>query len=94
MKKISLTETAIEDLVAATCGKNATARQKHVYRETLRGLVRLAKSEQMFEMRTNVDKLAGTISARTARRRAKSILLAQRPGNAGQRQAPLEFNQR
>ena len=87
------TETAIDNLVAATCGENTTAHARHVYREALRGLVRLAKSEQMLEMKTNVDKLTGVAVARAARRQAKAILLAQRlAGSAGQQQ--LEFNRR
>jgi hypothetical protein len=95
MKMTFHTETVIEELVTATCGKDASIRDKHVYREALRGLVRLAKSEQLREMKANVDKLAGAYMARTARRYAKAILRAQRDtalSMPGQRQ--FEFNQR
>lgn len=94
MKATFHTETLIEELVAATSGKEASARDKHVYREALRGLVRLAKSEQLHEMKANVDKLAGANMARAARRYAKAILRAQSTSAlsmSGQRQ--LEFNQ-
>ncbi len=95
MKMTFHTETVIEELVTATYGEDASIRDKHVYREALRGLVRLAKSEQLHEMKANVDKLAGANVARTARRYAKAILRAQRSAALsmpGQRQ--LEFNQR
>lgn len=95
MKKRTSTDTTIEDLVAANCSETTSLREKHVYREALRGLVRLAKAEHMFDMKTSVDRLTGGIGARAARRQAKAILLAQRLGRptaAGQKQ--LEFNQR
>jgi hypothetical protein len=56
-------DAAIDDLVAAACNEATTARDNHVYREALRGLVRLARSEQMFEMRSNVNILTGGIAA-------------------------------
>jgi hypothetical protein len=94
-KKMFNTETAIDDLVAATCGENATAREKHVCREALRGLVRLARSEHLCEMKANVEKLTGAAVARAARRHAKAILLAQRLASSSKpEQKPLEFNQR
>lgn len=93
MKKTLNTDIAIEDLVASICGTDSTLREKHVYREALRGLVRLAKSEQMIEMKESVDRLTGAVAARIARRRAKALLQAQRnPLLAGPRQTQLEFN--
>lgn len=90
------TEIVIDNLVAAACGENASAQARHVYREALRGLVRLAKSEQMLEIKTSVDKLTGPAVARAARRRAKAILLAQRLKGSPQsgKQQQLEFNRR
>lgn len=94
MKMTFHTETVIEELVAASCGKGASIRDKHIYREALRGLVRLAKSEQLHEMKVNVDKLAGANMARTARRYAKAILRAQRTSTIAMPvQRQLEFNQ-
>jgi hypothetical protein len=95
MKIRTSTETTIEELVAANCSETSTSRERHMYREALRGLVRLAKSEQMLEMKTTIDRLAGGVAARAARRQARAILLAQRLGatrHPGQQK--LEFNQR
>jgi hypothetical protein len=92
MKTRPNTDIAIEDLVNAVCGENATFREKYVYREALRGLVRLAKSETMLEMRTSVDKLAGAIAARAARRQARAIIREQRLPYAAVKQTQLEFN--
>ncbi len=47
MKKKLETDEVIENLVAVMLGENASARDKHLYRENLRSLVRLAKSEQV-----------------------------------------------
>ena len=94
MKRKVTTEIAIEELVAATCGEGATAREKHVYRESLRALVRLAKSERMLEVKASVDRLTGSIAARAARREAKALLNAQRAGGTETVQQQLEFDQR
>jgi hypothetical protein len=93
MKKKAATEKVIDDLVAAAFDQNASGRERHIYREALRGLVRLARSEQMLEMRNNVDKLTGAITARAARRRAKSLVLGQRSdGGEEPEQKRFEFN--
>jgi hypothetical protein len=92
MKNILNSEVAIEDLVAANCGETATARQKHIYREALRGLVRLAKAEQLREMKTSVDRLTGAIAARAARRQTRA-LVRRLPFAPSAGQKHLEFNQ-
>lgn len=95
MKKQMNTELAIEDLIAATCGEEASAREKYILREALRGLVRLAKSEQVLEMKSNVDRLTGVAASREARRRAKAIIMAQRLEGAPRfTQKQLEFDQK
>jgi hypothetical protein len=53
------TDTVIEEMVAAAYGNTVSERQKHLYREALHALVRLAKAEQMRDMRCNVRKLTG-----------------------------------
>lgn len=53
------TDQMIEDMVATNLGETVSARQKHVYREALRGLVRLAKAEQLHAMKSDVRKLTG-----------------------------------
>lgn len=94
MKRMSVTDEVIDNLLAATFSEQATARQKHVYRENLRNLVRLAKSEQVAEIKDNVRKLAGQLEAHSARRRAKAVLFAQRlPGILEHRQQQFEFKQ-
>lgn len=50
------TEELIEELTAATCGENVSLREKRAFMEALRGLVRLAKSEQLLELRKDVKK--------------------------------------
>jgi hypothetical protein len=57
MKTNYSTEELIEELTAATCRDTASAREKRAFTEALRGLVRLAKAEQMLELRTDVKKL-------------------------------------
>lgn len=78
MKKALGTNEVVEDLIIAFCGDNATIREKHLVRQSLHALVRLAKSEHMAEMKTSVRKLTGNIGTPTARRRAKAALLAYR----------------
>ena len=71
MKTQSPTDALIKELLDATYGQGADVRQKFVFRQALLGLVRLAKAEQVFEMRTSVEKLIGNHSF-TARQRAKT----------------------
>ncbi|OGB24763.1 MAG: hypothetical protein A3I66_24675 [Burkholderiales bacterium RIFCSPLOWO2_02_FULL_57_36] len=57
MKTKHSTEELIEKLTSATCGENASIREKRVFKEALRSLVRLAKAEQILELRTDVKKV-------------------------------------
>ncbi|HEY8609411.1 MAG TPA: hypothetical protein VIM12_20035 [Noviherbaspirillum sp.] len=92
MKKSVESHQIIEELVAAMLGDHATARERHMLRESLRGLVRLAKIEQVMEIKASVQKLAGALESQSARRRAKAILIAQRlPGLLEQAQQEFEF---
>jgi hypothetical protein len=94
MKNKLDTNSVIEDLIAATLSHDASARERHIFRENLRNLVRLAKVEQIVEIKDNVKKLAGAIEAHTARRRAKAVLLAQRlPDLIDRAQTQFEFKQ-
>ena len=94
MKKKLETDEVIENLVAVMLGENASARDKHLYRENLRSLVRLAKSEQVMEIKASVRKVSGALEAHVARRRAKAILLAQRlPRLLDEVQRQFEFKQ-
>lgn len=57
MKTIYSSEELIEELLTTTYDGHISTRQKHILREALRSLVRLAKAEQMLEIRTDVNKL-------------------------------------
>lgn len=64
MKTKYTTEELTEELTAATCGTTASLREKRAFIEALRGLVRLAKAEQMLELRTDM-KTVTTLPAAT-----------------------------
>ncbi|HEV7618556.1 MAG TPA: hypothetical protein VGO51_10690 [Burkholderiaceae bacterium] len=84
------TEQVITDLIDTFYERDLTVREKYVFRESLRGLVRLAKSEQMLEMKANVKKLTGVITP-TVQRRTKAD---QHTGSMPRRlPQQLEFNQ-
>ena len=72
MKIQSSTDVLIQELLDATYGQDANLRQKFVFKQALHGLVRLSKAEQIFEMRTTVEKLIGSQSLSSARQRSKS----------------------
>lgn len=94
MKKNLDTDDVIENLIVSTLGETASARQRHIYRENLRGLVRLAKSEQVAEIKANVRRVTGLLEGHSARRRAKAVLIAQRiPGFGDHLQQQFEFKQ-
>ena len=94
MRKKLDTDEVIENLVAAMLGEDASEREKYLYRENLRNLVRLAKSEQIMEVKSSVRKLSGVLEMHAARRRAKAILLAQRlPRLLDEVQQQFEFKQ-
>jgi hypothetical protein len=92
MKKNLDTNDVIENLVSATLSESASFRQRHVFRENLRNLVRLAQAEKIVEIKENVQRLSGNLNAHSARRHAKAILLAQRlPGFLQGSQQHFEF---
>jgi hypothetical protein len=57
MENKHATETLIDQLIQATYGDEASAREKHAFKESLRALVRLAKAEQMLDMRIDARRL-------------------------------------
>jgi hypothetical protein len=59
------TETVITDLLDSSYGKTLDARAKYLFRESLYSLVRLAKAEQMMEIKRSVEKLTGISAAST-----------------------------
>lgn len=50
------TDTVIAELMVTTFAKNS-AREKYLLGEALHALVRLAKAEQMLEIKKNVERL-------------------------------------
>lgn len=70
----SATDDIIESLMLATYGAVLDARRRHVFEQALRGLVRLARAEQLLELRMDVD-LATTLTANTLCRRQSRALL-------------------
>lgn len=54
-----VTDTIIEELIDATCGDT---RSRHFFRHALHGLVRVAKAEQLQEMRMDTALATGELS--------------------------------
>jgi hypothetical protein len=76
MNTLPRTDQLINDLVAGMLPQESTLREKHVLREALTSLVRLAKSEQMMEVKNNARRLTGTIGTHTYRLRARTGILS------------------
>lgn len=85
------TDKLIHDLLNATYGENANVRQKFVFKQALLGLVRLAKAEQVFEMRTTVEKLIGDDCIIEARQRTKAR--SRSHGQSRRWPQQMQFNQ-
>ncbi len=68
------TEGVIADLVDASCGQHGDQRQRHVLREALYGLVRLAKVEQLMDMRLDAERASGGMTGAGQRRQTKALL--------------------
>jgi hypothetical protein len=63
------TDAMIEELIETNAGMSA--KQQHMLAESLRSLVRLAKSEQLMEIKASVRKLTGSgfhVAGRTNKR--------------------------
>lgn len=86
------TESVIEELVAATYGPGLGPRSRHVFAQALYGLVRLAKAEQLAEIRLDTERASGAMASISRRRQTKAIL--RKIGmDLSQRQRELEFDQ-
>lgn len=68
------TEAMIAELVELN--SDMSAKQRHLLRESLRSLVRLAKTEQVMEIKANVRKLVGTGLQVTSRKKRATDELA------------------
>ncbi|MDB5796183.1 MAG: hypothetical protein JWP36_85 [Paucimonas sp.] len=72
MKPKKDVDHVIAEIVEATSNKHMSAREKYLYRETLRSLVRLARSELLAEMRSSVSRLTGLVPHSSRRSRLLS----------------------
>ncbi|MES2118065.1 MAG: hypothetical protein V4578_23055 [Pseudomonadota bacterium] len=68
------TDDIIEQLIDATYGETGDARQRHVFAHALHGLVRLARSEQLMEMRRDVERAASLQAGHSSRRQTRVLL--------------------
>lgn len=85
-------DITIKNLVNATLGDSASLRDTRMLTESLRSLVRLAKAEQMSEIRTSVTKLTGSITSGAQRRKNKVDSLLKGDAATVTRQGSLELN--
>mgnify|MGYP006148774087 CR=1 FL=1 len=68
------TETVIADLVEAAYGGPGGQRKRHVLRQALYALVRLAKVEQLVDMRLDAERATGGMLGMSQRRQTKAML--------------------
>jgi hypothetical protein len=57
MQPLIYSDDVIEAMVDAMCGGKASAFDKNIYREALRGLVRLGRAEQLLSMQIDFNKM-------------------------------------
>jgi hypothetical protein len=63
MRALIYSDDVIEAMVDAMCSAKATDRDKDIYREALRGLVRLGQAEQLLSMQLDFNCLtAGSVA--------------------------------
>jgi hypothetical protein len=68
------TDKVIEDLIAATCGPLSGSQQRFVFAQALHGLVRLAKAEQLLEIRLDTERAVGGVACASRKRQTRAIL--------------------
>jgi len=71
--RIRATDNIIEDIISNADGHEPDARRRHVFRQTLYSLVRLARAEQLLDIRHDVALGTGT-AAGSSRRQARVVL--------------------
>lgn len=54
-----VTDTIIEELISSTCGEQHDLRSKHLLTHALHGLVRVARAEQLQQIRRDVERACG-----------------------------------
>lgn len=80
------TANIIKELTVALCGCAPDPRQRYLLSQALHGLVRLAKTEQMLEVRRDVETAAGASSGRQTKAILRKISMA-----CDARQGQFEF---
>lgn len=68
------TDRMIEELISSTYGERADARTRYLFSHALHGLVRLAKAEQMKEIRRDIERATSLASAASAREETQQLL--------------------
>ncbi|MFC3374795.1 hypothetical protein ACFOLJ_02625 [Rugamonas sp. CCM 8940] len=68
------TENIIEELIVSTYGEQLDAHKRHVFGQALQGLVRLAKAEQLLDMRLDAQRSIGLPGNADSRRQTRTIL--------------------
>ena len=63
---MSVTEQTIDELIATTFVSQASLREQYFFRESLRNLVRLAKAEQMRDMRLDVARVTQGVNKKAS----------------------------
>ncbi|CAN7515202.1 hypothetical protein LJR289_003535 [Pseudoduganella sp. LjRoot289] len=86
------TDKVIDDLIAATCGQQSGLQQRFVFAQALQGLVRLAKAEQLLEIRLDTERAVGN-SACSGQKRQTRAILRKIGMDVRSRQRELEFGQ-
>ncbi len=89
--RIRSTGKAIDDLISATYAAKPSIREQYVFKQVLHGLVRLAKAEQMLEIKMNVEKMTGSLAGVSSSRRHTKAILRKIQLGCNNRQQQLEF---
>jgi len=69
-----MTEHVIEELITAASGAQPESRARHILAQALYGLVRLARAEQLLEIRQDSDHAAGSMASIARRRQTRAML--------------------
>jgi hypothetical protein len=81
----------IEELIIAVYGSRPSPRQQYALLQALHGLVRLAKTEQMRDVKVSAEKAVGNRAGLSSRRETRAIL--RRIGmNSSTGQCQFEFD--
>lgn len=68
------TQNIVDELTFSIYGKAPDPRQQYVFSQALHSLVRLAKAEQMWELRMHAERSAGILADESSWRQTREIL--------------------